>query len=144
MGTTALAGIQGGPPFSSSLPHPSPTPQELTSDGDGGVGFLAQQGVLHQATVSAVGLQHHPQNAPHVKEAFLVGHLGGGDVLRDVVALAVMPEDGRLGVAGKSVAGHRGRVSRLEILVGFQVQVGLRIKCWGKKGEEQQAICAYR
>lgn len=63
----------------------------------------------------------------HVKETFLVGHLGRGDVLRDVGALAVLPEDAGLGVAAGCVASHSRQVPRLQVFVGLQVQIGLGV-----------------
>lgn len=105
----------------------SPAPPGLTCDGDRSMCFLPQEGVLHQAAVSTVGLEYDPQDALHVKEALFVGHLRGGDVLGDVVALAILPYHCRFRITKEGVTGHRYQVPRLQILVGFQVQTGLGV-----------------
>lgn len=131
-GTTTVTFLRQSP----SHPSPNLGPRWLTRDGDRGTGLLLQHWVSHQAEVGATGLHQHLEDTLHIKETFLVGHLGRGDVFRDVAALAILPEDASLGVATRSVASHSHEVSWLQVLVGLQVHTGLGVRSC--KGEDSQ------
>ena len=76
LGASATMATSPTPPewFWVALPPESPL-WALTRDGDRGVAVLLQHGVEHQARVGDTGLHQHVQDAVHLEEPLLVGHL---------------------------------------------------------------------
>lgn len=91
------------------------------------MGQLLKQRILDQATVGAVRFKQHLEGTLDIKEALLIGHLGGGDILSDVVAVAILPEHNSFRVPRKAVAPHFDQVTRLQVLAGFQIHVRLGV-----------------